>query len=190
LGPDNILGGPKSRPSFHSRALGPGQVLLLRKYISELRACEAPLSVSSRLSVLIHHHSFIQVGSIGIRMEGELENTKFNYFMGNLLKEKSADLYRSKGVLSIHDQVRDTPSWPRSWANSSLLQLYSHTNAWANSHRLGQPHTSLARRATPSSSSRGSTNPSTSGRRRSRGRRASRGSTRWSGSARASTARR
>jgi G3E family GTPase len=49
-------------------------------------------------------HDLSQVGSIGIRMEGELENCKFNYFMGNLLKEKSADLYRSKGVLSIHDQ--------------------------------------------------------------------------------------
>ena len=29
---------------------------------------------------------------------------KFNYFMGTLLRERSADLYRSKGVLSIHGQ--------------------------------------------------------------------------------------
>jgi hypothetical protein len=38
-------------------------------------------------------------------------------------------------------QVRKTPSWPRSWANFSLLQLYSHRNTavcgptctfWAN----------------------------------------------------------
>jgi hypothetical protein len=28
--------------------------------------------------------------------------------------------------------VRKTPSWPRSWANFSLLSLYSHWNAWAN----------------------------------------------------------
>ena len=27
-------------------------------------------------------------------------------------------------------QVRKTPSWPRSWANFSLLWLYSHRNAW------------------------------------------------------------
>jgi hypothetical protein len=29
-------------------------------------------------------------------------------------------------------QVREPPSRPRSWANSSLLPLYSHRNAWAN----------------------------------------------------------
>ena len=36
-------------------------------------------------------------------------------------------------------------SWPRSWANFSLLQLYAHRNAWANLHFLGQPDTVLAR---------------------------------------------
>ena len=41
----------------------------------------------------------------------------------------------------IGPQVRKTPSWPRSWANFSLLQLYSHRNAWANLHLLGQPGT-------------------------------------------------
>ena len=41
-------------------------------------------------------------------------------------------------------QVRKTPSWPRSWANFSLLPLYSHRNAWANLHLLGQPNTFLA----------------------------------------------
>ena len=36
-------------------------------------------------------------------------------------------------------------SWARSWANSSLLSLCSHRNAWANLHLLGQTDTSLAR---------------------------------------------
>jgi hypothetical protein len=40
--------------------------------------------------------------------------------------------------------VRKTPSWPRSWANFSLLWLYSFWNAWANLHLLGQPNTFLA----------------------------------------------
>ena len=35
--------------------------------------------------------------------------------------------------------VRKTPGWPRSWASFSLLQLYSHRDAWANLHLLGQP---------------------------------------------------
>ena len=41
-------------------------------------------------------------------------------------------------------QVRKTPSWPRSWANFSLLYLHSPRNAWTNSHLLGQPNTALA----------------------------------------------
>ena len=38
-------------------------------------------------------------------------------------------------------QVRKTPSWPRNWADCSLLQLCSHRNAWANRCSLGQPET-------------------------------------------------
>jgi hypothetical protein len=41
-------------------------------------------------------------------------------------------------------QVRKTPSWPRSWANFSLLPLYSHRNAWANLHSVDQPNTFVA----------------------------------------------
>ena len=41
-------------------------------------------------------------------------------------------------------QVRKIPSWPRSWANFSLLSLHSHWNARANPHILGQPNTLLA----------------------------------------------
>jgi hypothetical protein len=57
---------------------------------------------------------------------------------------------RSSGELSMKDlvgrrdaaivavlqglKVRQAPSWPTSWANFSLLQLYSHRNAWTNSH--------------------------------------------------------
>jgi hypothetical protein len=44
-------------------------------------------------------------------------------------------------------KVRKTPSWPRSWVNTSLLQLYSHRNAWANLRLLGQPDTFLAKEA-------------------------------------------
>jgi alpha-mannosidase len=41
---------------------------------------------------------------------------------------------------------KDANGWPRSWANFSLLWLYSHRNAWANYHILGQPNTFLAAR--------------------------------------------
>jgi hypothetical protein len=47
-------------------------------------------------------------------------------------------------VFAQTEKVRKAPSWPRSWANFSPLQLYSHRNAWANLHILGQPYTFLA----------------------------------------------
>jgi hypothetical protein len=40
--------------------------------------------------------------------------------------------------------VRKTPSWPRSWANFSLLWLNAHRNARAKFRLLGQPDTLLA----------------------------------------------
>ena len=64
----------------------------------------------------------------------------------------SCDLEENEGAgfRKGYAQVRKTPSWPRSWANSSHLQLCSHRNAWANFHILGQPDTSLARRGSTS----------------------------------------
>ena len=48
---------------------------------------------------------------------------------------------RPHGRVGQRPQVRKKPSWPRSWANSSLLSLYSHRSARANLHLLGQPDT-------------------------------------------------
>jgi hypothetical protein len=39
--------------------------------------------------------------------------------------------------------VRKSPSWDKSWANFSLLLMYSHMNARTNMHLLGQPNTFL-----------------------------------------------
>ena len=50
----------------------------------------------------------------------------------------------SLGAVLYLPQVRKTPCWPRNWASFSLISLYSHRNAWANWHLLGQPNTFLA----------------------------------------------
>ena len=39
----------------------------------------------------------------------------------------------------IWQQVRKPPSWPRSWADLSLLSLHTRRNVWANLHLLGRP---------------------------------------------------
>jgi hypothetical protein len=59
---------------------------------------------------------------------------------------QDADMTRAEGR-RLRREVRKMPSWPRSRANFSLLQLYSHRNTRANLHLLGQPNTFLARGA-------------------------------------------
>lgn len=49
-------------------------------------------------------HDLTRIGSVGVKIAGDLDNIKFNFFMGCLLREKKEDLFRSKGVLSIHEQ--------------------------------------------------------------------------------------
>jgi hypothetical protein len=44
---------------------------------------------------------------------------------------------QSPGGTMLRQQVIKPPSWPRSWANFSLLQLYFHRNVWANLHLWG-----------------------------------------------------
>jgi hypothetical protein len=56
---------------------------------------------------------------------------------------ESAMIKSGMSLLRIR-KVRQTPSWPRSWANFSLLWLYSHRNPWANLYKSGQPNTLLA----------------------------------------------
>ena len=41
------------------------------------------------------------------------------------------------GYAGYATKVRKTPCRPRSWANSSLLQLYSHRNAWGQLASFG-----------------------------------------------------
>jgi G3E family GTPase len=49
-------------------------------------------------------HNLSLVSSVGFTIDGELEVPLFNTFMSELLKEKGADLYRTKGVLAFADQ--------------------------------------------------------------------------------------
>mmetsp|Transcript_26193 Transcript_26193/g.73083 ORF Transcript_26193/g.73083 Transcript_26193/m.73083 type:complete len:276 (+) Transcript_26193:1-828(+) len=49
-------------------------------------------------------HNLELVQSVGIRFTGDLHSQWFNMFMMDLLKERAADIYRSKGLLSFHGQ--------------------------------------------------------------------------------------
>lgn len=72
-------------------------------------------------------HNLSLVSSVGYSIEGNLDVPLFNTFMSNLLAEKAADLYRTKGILSfdgqgdtkfvfqgVHEQINFGPS-EKSW---------------------------------------------------------------------------
>lgn len=42
-----------------------------------------------------------EVSSVGIDTDGDLDQSKFNNWLGTLLREKGTDIYRMKGILSI-----------------------------------------------------------------------------------------
>ena len=50
------------------------------------------------------NHNLEMVSSVGIQFKGNLNATWFNVFMMDLLRERAADIYRSKGLLSFHGQ--------------------------------------------------------------------------------------
>ena len=49
-------------------------------------------------------HNLELVSSVGIEFKGELHAQWFNIFMMDLLRERAADIYRSKGLLTFHGQ--------------------------------------------------------------------------------------
>ena len=49
-------------------------------------------------------HNLDMVSSVGIKFAGNLHAQYFNIFMMDLLRERAADLYRTKGLLSFHGQ--------------------------------------------------------------------------------------
>jgi G3E family GTPase len=49
-------------------------------------------------------HNLELVQSVGITFKGELHAQWFNMFMMDLLRERAADLYRTKGLLAFHGQ--------------------------------------------------------------------------------------
>ena len=49
-------------------------------------------------------HNLELVSSVGVKFTGELHAQWFNIFMMDLLRERAADIYRSKGLLAFHGQ--------------------------------------------------------------------------------------
>jgi len=50
-------------------------------------------------------HDLSDISSVGFQARGSLDEYRFNMFMRDLLTEKAKDIYRCKGVLSVHVSV-------------------------------------------------------------------------------------
>jgi hypothetical protein len=79
------------------------------------------------------------LGQLGVSLTSAPQGHTYREVMGQ------AGLLVGDGALALAtNQVRKTSSRPRSWANFDLFYLYSHRNARANWHILGQPNTFIA----------------------------------------------
>ena len=112
---------------------------LVRRFVSEARP---PLPRSAVIKALV-----LAGGHAGNALEGLAEFSAealrvdpCGLLRGELEAEPKLTVLRRRA-----DEVRKTPSWPRSWANFSLFLLYSLMTAWANLHLSGQPNTFLVR---------------------------------------------
>lgn len=71
-------------------------------------------------------HDLSDVSSVGIMARGKLDEYRFNMYMRDLLSEKARDIFRCKGVLSVHVSgvaMHDSPAGrkARKLANARIL---------------------------------------------------------------------
>lgn len=71
-------------------------------YDPEFFTTDDPMKESNPKKKKIHNLEFVQ--SVGIQFSGNLHSVWFNMFMMDLLRDRAADLYRTKGLLSFHGQ--------------------------------------------------------------------------------------
>ena len=86
-------------------------------------------------------HDLSRVSSCGIKVTGNFHVNEFNLFMGELLKTRAKDIYRTKGILAfeghtekfgfhgVHDQIDFGPvsaAWAPDEARVSLLLFIGH----------------------------------------------------------------
>jgi G3E family GTPase len=100
------LGAPGTK-SFTLRVPKPGRYALFTQHTAEefgLRLDDGggqPLApLFARTYVAGHTHDDT-VTSVGIELPGEVDENKFNRWLGKLLREQGADIFRSKGILNL-----------------------------------------------------------------------------------------
>jgi len=95
--------GPKR---FYLRALEAGRIGLYTEHLPaefqlRLSRGDAPLSIISEHEFAAGHVHDAEVTSVGIHLEGAIDGKRLNAWIGQLLREKGTDIFRTKGILNI-----------------------------------------------------------------------------------------
>ena len=53
-----------------------------------------------------HHHHHQKVGSVGLTMDGFVNIEKFQKWIGQILQEQGADIFRSKGIIALPNEKK------------------------------------------------------------------------------------
>ncbi|MBL8952874.1 MAG: GTP-binding protein [Myxococcaceae bacterium] len=100
----------KRRETFEVQVPREGRYVLATEHRPE--ELDLSLESPSRLSPVAEqtfaagHEHDATVTSVGIRAEGSVSAKKLNAWLGELLREQGADIFRSKGILSVSGEPR------------------------------------------------------------------------------------
>ena len=100
------------RKSFPLRAPRPGRYTLFTQHLPAefslrlLGPGGAPLDPLAQRTFAAEHTHDDTVSSVGIHLEGAVDEEKLNGWLGQLLREKGAELFRMKGILHMKGRDR------------------------------------------------------------------------------------
>jgi G3E family GTPase len=108
--PDTLLKIPASKPIELSLEV-PARSLyaLFTQHCPEefgltINRNQQPLSPLKVRDFVASHTHEDEISSVGIELEGVVDEGQFREWIGNLLRERGTDLYRSKGIIQVADQ--------------------------------------------------------------------------------------
>ncbi|MFO1541360.1 MAG: CobW family GTP-binding protein [Chloroflexota bacterium] len=74
------------------------------EYTLEIHGPAGPLAPVAALAYAPAHEHDREIGSVGIRVEGEVDGERFGAWIRGLLREKGADIFRSKGIVAVRGE--------------------------------------------------------------------------------------
>jgi G3E family GTPase len=91
------------------------------------------LTVDPSLLIDTAHEHDASVSSVGIELEGDTDAKKLQDWLGTLLRERGADIFRMKGVLSVKGQARRLV-----FQGVHMLLDHDLGKPWGNESRLNR----------------------------------------------------